>query len=47
MARSVLLYLKEQLQFKAREWAELPEKDREILKGWAKKEMEVFGIEHD
>lgn len=47
MTRSVLLYIKDELKFKASEWAVLSQEDKDTLKKWGKEEMDVLGIEHD
>jgi hypothetical protein len=47
MIRSTLLYLKDTLSFKAKEWAELSDADKATLRKWAREEMDVLKIEHD
>lgn len=46
MAKSAVLYLKDQLNFKVVEWQALTPEEKETLKRWAREEMDVLGIEH-
>lgn len=44
MAKSPLVYLKEQLGFTLSEWQALPEADKTTMKAWAEEEMKVLEI---
>ena len=42
MAKSAIMYLKEQLNFKSAEWMELSAQDKEDLRAWAEEEQEFI-----